>query len=75
MKYTFIILMIISVINKIIGSNYSYTESPPFLNDLFSRLTWIEYFVILICMYEISILLQSLIFSFFEKEKRSVLQD
>lgn len=75
MKYTFYILLVIAIINKILGTNYSYTEHPPFLGNVFAKMNWPLYFILLIGMYEFSIVLQTYIFTFFERERDELCEE
>lgn len=59
MIFTVFLLMGIAFINFLNASNYSYTVFSPIAKDFFARLPWIMHFVILVCIYELLILMQA----------------
>lgn len=58
-KIILMMLIVIAFINIKIGSNYAYTVMPPVFSDLFVKMKWIIYFIILVGLYQLSILIEA----------------
>lgn len=54
-----ILLCIINWINFYLSANYAYTIEPPILNNLYSKMKWRNYFIIIMSLYQLSIVVES----------------
>ncbi|EFI41565.1 TIGR02206 family membrane protein [Peptoniphilus sp. oral taxon 386] len=68
---TGVILIGVALVNHFVGSNYSYTASPPIFTTVAQNIKWIIYFIVLLFLYELSIYLESVVIRIIAKRKKA----